>query len=216
VGVNDKADPNSQVCRWDDHLTDAVAPHEIPFGDVVVVGGKIYVIHRDEVRSGGTSSWLAINPGNMDYTSQQETFGCYKGKKLTWGKPEKGKKRHQFAIFPDEATGMAAVRKFLRANQTTRTIRLMMKLFAPKTDGNKEDVYASRIVDALNARPDVTPKKVDIETRVMDLSDAQIEVYASTIRREEGFDDTQVPHQTFKHSDPTLPQEVQDRIAGKK
>jgi hypothetical protein len=209
VGVNDRADPNSPSELWDNHLTDAVAASKLPLGDVVTVNGKSHVIYLKEVRAGGSSAWLANNPGNMDYTDEQATFGAFKGKKLPWGK-------HRFAIFPDEPTGLAAVRKFLRAHQTIRTILLMQKLFAPKGDlTNDPDDYAKAIATAINAAgPQITPAKVTIETLVKDLSDAQIEVCAKAIQKEEGWDRDVKTRETWKLGDPTLPQEVQDRLAG--
>jgi hypothetical protein len=207
-GVNDQPDPNSPSLRWVVR-TDAVAEREIPLGDVVLVKGKPYVIYLKEVRAGGSSPWLANNPGNMDYTAEQVTFGAYKDRKLPWG-------RHRFAIFPDEATGLAAVRKYLRAHQTIRTIPQMQELFAPMSDGNETGDYADAIVKDLNAAPaSITPKKVTRGTLVKDLSDAQIEVYANTIRRVEGWERDKKTRQTWKLDDPTLPKAVQDRLEGK-
>jgi hypothetical protein len=131
---------------------DAVAEGKVPQGDVVRANGKMYVIYLNEVRAGGSSAWLANNPGNMDYTDEQVTFGAFKAKGLPWGK-------HRFAIFPDSDTGLAAARRFLRAHQTIRTIKLMQEVYAPKGDGkNEPDAYAKSIVKALNAQPpEVTP-----------------------------------------------------------
>jgi hypothetical protein len=208
-GANDQPDPNSPSLRWFPRYNDAVAEREVPLGDVVLVKGKPYVIYLKEVRSGGSSSWLANNPGNMDYTAEQPTFGAYKDRKLPWGK-------HGFAIFPDEATGLAAVRKFLRAHQTIRNIPQMQELFAPMSDGNETGDYADAIIKDLNAASaSITPKKVTRVTLVRDLSDAQIEVYANTIRRVEGWDKNKAIRQWWKLDDPTLPKAVQDRLNGK-
>jgi hypothetical protein len=207
-GVNDQADPNSpQKLRYGPEYPDE-ADSKIPQGEVVLVDSKIHVIYLREVRAGGSSAWLANDPGNMDYTEEQVKYGAFRDKGLPWGS-------HKFAIFPDEDFGLNAVRMFLRAHQTIRSIRLMQMLFAPKGDGkNDPDAYAKAIVKALNAQPPtITPTKVTVETLVKDLSDAQIEVYANTIKQEEGWDRDKDKRQTWKLDDPTLPREVQDRLA---
>jgi hypothetical protein len=56
---------------------------------------------------------------------------------------------------------------------------------------------------------------VTIGTLVKDLSHAQIEVYAKTIQQEEGWDRDKGTRETWKLNDPTLPREVQDRLAGR-
>jgi hypothetical protein len=207
-GVNDQADPNSPAKLQYGPLLDGEADRDVPQGAVVLVNGKIHVIYLGEVRAGGSSAWLANNPGNMDYTDEQVTFGALKDKGLPWGD-------HRFAIFPNDVIGMVAVRLFLRSHQTTRSIRLMQMLFAPKGDGkNDPDAYAKAIVKALNAQPaTITPTKVTVETLVKDLSDAQIKAYAEAIQKEEGWDRDSDKRQTWTLDDPTLPREVQDRLA---
>jgi hypothetical protein len=189
---------------------DAVAERELPVGDVVIVDGKAYVIYKDEVRSGGSSSWRAKNPGNMDYTEDQARWGACKDKSLPWG-------AHRFSIFPTEDKGLEAVGQFLRAHQTTRSIKLMQHLFAPAGDlGNDPDAYANAIAAAINADPATPPnKKVTAETLVKDLSNDQIKAYAKAIKKLEGWDNDIETRDIRKLNDATLPQAVKDRIAGK-
>ena len=109
--------------------------HEV---EAVVVGKQTYVLYQKEVRTAGSSAWLANNPGNMDYTPELVAWGAYEGKSLPWG-------QHRFAIFPDEGTGLVAVQKFLRTHQGMRDIKLMMNMFAPAGDlKNDPDKYAKR------------------------------------------------------------------------
>lgn len=140
--------------------------------EAIKVGGENYVFYQKEVRSEGSSSWLANNPGNIDYTTDTVQWGAYEGKKLQWGV-------HGFAIFPNEKTGLKAVRSFLRKHQSMRDISLMMNMFAPASDGkNKPTEYANSVAAAL---------KVPVTTLVKDLNDSQIESFALEIQRVEGW-----------------------------
>jgi Domain of unknown function (DUF4157) len=155
--------------------------------EAIEVAGKSYVLYQTMVRTGGSSSWLANNPGNMDYTPDLVEWGAYDGKKLKWGK-------HRFAIFPNEETGLRAVQRFLRKHQGRRDITLMMNLFAPAGDlGNDPQLYARRVAKALG---------VPIGTLVQDLTDEQLAVFASTIKEVEGWKEGQ----TYRRGDPALPE----------
>jgi hypothetical protein len=157
--------------------------------EAIEVAGQSYVLYQREVRTGGSSSWLANNPGNMDYTPDLVEWGAYDGKKLKWGK-------HRFAIFPNEEIGLRAVQRFLRKHQGRRDITLMMNLFAPASDlSNDPQLYAKRVAAALD-KP--------VETLVKDLTDEQLAVFASTIRNVEGWK----IGQTYPRGDPALPEEA--------
>jgi hypothetical protein len=163
--------------------------------EAIEVGGKSYVLYQTEVRSrgsSGSSSWLANNPGNLDYTADTAEWGAYENKSLKWG-------AHRFAIFPNEETGLKAVRSFLRKHQTIRDIRLMMNMFAPAGDlANKPSQYAQSVAVKLG---------VPVTTLVKDLSDKQIETFALEIQRVEGWK----PGQVNPRDDPSLPKEVRAR-----
>jgi hypothetical protein len=179
--------------------------------EAINVGGINYVLYQTKVRGGGdSSSWLANNPGNLDYTADTVAWGCYQDKTLKWG-------QHRFAIFPVDATsppekttnvpddhpGMEAVRKFLRKNQTTRDIMLMMNLFAPAGDlENDPEGYANRIAKRIGLQ-------VTAHTRVMDMSDEQIRLFAQAIKVEEGWKPG--PVNDVPRGDPSLPEEVRNR-----
>jgi len=160
--------------------------------EAVVVGKQTYVLYQKEVRTAGSSAWLANNPGNLDYTPEVVAWGAYDGKTLPWGD-------HRFAIFSHEKTGLLAVQKFLRAHQGERDINLMMHLYAPAGDRqNEPNKYATQIAAALN---------VPVTTLVKTLNDGQIEVFANEIQRVEGWH----PGTIYARGDPTLPQEIRDR-----
>ena len=168
--------------------TSATAERELEV-EAVEVAGKSYVLYQTEVRTGGSSSWLANNPGNMDYTPELVEWGAYEGKKLRWGK-------HRFAIFPNEETGLRAVQRFLRKHQGRRDITLMMNLFAPAGDlSNDPQLYAKRVASALG---------VPVGTLVSDLTDEQLAVFARTIKEVEGW----TKGQTYRRGDPALPEEA--------
>lgn len=160
--------------------------------EALEVDGKSYVLYQTEVRSQGSSSWVANNPGNLDYTADTAKWGAYENKKLKWG-------LHRFAIFPNEETGLKAVRSFLRKYQTTRDIRLMMNMFAPAGDlANKPSQYAKSVATRLG---------VPVATLVKDLSDEQIETFALEIQHVEGWK----PGKVNRRGDSDLPKEVRAR-----
>ena len=169
----------------------AVAERELEV-EAIVLGNQTYVLYQKEVRTGGSSAWLANNPGNLDYTPDTVAWGAYDGKKLPWGK-------HRFAIFPDKETGFQAIQKFLRKHQGRRDLTLMMKMFAPAGDvGNKPEKYAQDVADSL---------KVPVTTLVKDLDDKQLEVFAAKVEVVEGW----TPGKTYARGDPALPKEIRDR-----
>ena len=168
--------------------TTASAERELEV-EAIEVAGKSYVLYQTEVRTGGSSSWLANNPGNMDYTPDLVEWGAYEGKKLKWGK-------HRFAIFPNAETGLRAVQRFLRKHQGRRDITLMMNLFAPAGDlSNDPQLYSKRVATALG---------VPVGTLVSDLTDEQLAVFASTIKEVEGW----IEGQTYARGDPALPEQA--------
>jgi len=164
--------------------------------EAIKVRGTDYVLYQTKVRGGGSSAWLANNPGNLDYTADTVAWHCYEDKKLIWGE-------HRFAIFQDESTGLAAVRAFLRKNQTIRNITLMMNLFAPAGDKeNNPTQYSEKIAKYIG--PPVT-----VNTLVKDLTDDQIQLFAEAIQEQEGW--TPGPVNDVPRGDPSLPDEIRNR-----
>jgi hypothetical protein len=155
--------------------------------EAIEVEGHAYVLYQTEVRTRGSSSWLANNPGNMDYTPDTVEWGAYEGKKLKWGD-------HRFAIFPDLRTGLRAVHRFLRKYQGRRDITLMMSLFAPSGDiGNDPQRYARQVATIVG---------IPVGTLVKDMSDEQLWLFAGAIMFVEGWREGT----TYRRGDPTLPE----------
>ena len=160
--------------------------------EAVESGGKKYVLYQTEVRFDGSSSWLANNPGNMDYTEHTKNWGAYEGKGLPWGK-------HNFAIFQSESVGLAAVRSFLRKFQGLRDITLMMNMFAPAGDlQNDPNSYAAQVAKRLG---------VPVTKLVKDLDDAQIAEFALGIQVVEGWK----VGTTKPRGDSSLPEDIRKR-----
>jgi hypothetical protein len=152
---------------------------------------KSYVLYETKVRFDGSSSWLANNPGNMDYTENTKKWNCYDGVKLHWG-------QHNFAVFPDEGTGLTAVERFLRMFQGERDIRLMMNLFAPASDSNDPESYAARVAKKM---------QVPVTTLVKTMSDEQLVIFAEAIQEVEGW----IVGTEVARGDSSLPEDIRKR-----
>jgi hypothetical protein len=158
----------------------------------VFTGGKRYIIFTDEVRSGGTISWRARNPGNI---RNGDHYGAYAGKKAnTSGSGS-------FAVFPDEATGFAAIAQVLRGYGHITVAKAMGK-YAPAGDGaNDPDAYARSVAKEMG---------VSVDTYVDALDDSQLQVFSTAIKRVEGW----TPGTTHALDDESLPDAVKKGIRG--
>jgi hypothetical protein len=161
-------------------------------GREVLAGGKRYIIYPDEVRSDGTISWRARNPGNI---RSGEKYGAYAGKKANT------KSAGSFAVFPDEQTGFEAIKAVLKGYGNVTVAKAMSK-YAPAGDGaNDPDAYARSVAKDMG---------VPVDTNVQNLDDAQMETFAEAIKKVEGWKEGTVN----ALDDPKLPAEVQNAIRG--
>lgn len=98
----------------------------------------------------GSVSYTDNNPGNLKYVGQAGATGA----------DSRG-----FAVFPDYATGQAALyhQLDLYAGQGL-TIGQMMNIYAPATDGNQPGPYAQNIANAVGAT---------VNTKLTDLGGGQ-------------------------------------------
>jgi hypothetical protein len=171
----------------DGGTTTAVDP-----GLEVKVGKTRYVIHADEVRTGGSVAWRGRNPGNI---RDGERFGAYPGKKVTTTTSG------SFAVFPDEETGFEAIKLVLKGYGHI-TVTDTMKKYAPEGDGANDPVaYAENVAKAMG---------VPAETYIDTLDDDQLEVFATAIKRFEGW----VVGTIYALDDDSLPAEVKKAIRG--
>lgn len=156
----------------------------------MVSGGKTYIIFADEVRQGGSCAWIGRNPGNIRFGDK---YGAIAGKQHKCGSSG------MFAIFPDEATGMAAIPKVLKDFGHV-TVKQAMGRYAPKGDGsNDPEAYARSVARKM---------KVTVDTYVDTLSDAQLETFAEAIKTVEGW----IVGNAFTKKDPKLPEDIRRRL----
>ncbi|MBI3687193.1 MAG: hypothetical protein HY241_07610 [Actinobacteria bacterium] len=160
-------------------------------GREVTVNGRHYVIYGDEVREGGSVSWRGRNPGNIRHGDH---FGALPGMTVHAGV------NGQFAVFPDEQTGMTAIRQVLH-NYGHVTIDQAMNRYAPAADHNNPTVYAASVARQIGVPPG---------SYVDSLDSQQMDSFAQAIRRVEGWREGHV----YQLDDPTLPVEVRQAIAG--
>jgi hypothetical protein len=186
--AGDEATPQPPTVAGPTNTAHAEREREV---EAVESGGKSFVLYQTEVRFDGSSSWLAKNPGNMDYTANTVKWGSYDGKKLKWG-------QHGFAIFPTEEQGMHAVRSFLKEFAGERDIKLMMELFSPAGDQNNPEGYADKVAAKVG---------VPATTLVKTLNDEQREKFAQAIQVEEGW----LVGTSTPRGDPSLPEDIRRR-----
>ncbi|MFD9729446.1 peptidoglycan-binding protein [Streptomyces sp. NPDC059072] len=149
-----------QIMRW-------AEVEDMEAGDVISILAIDHVFYESVMRTGGSASWNNQNPGNIVRSGEAESYGAYAGKA-----------NDIFAIFPSEATGFAAIRKFL-LKRRDKTIRQMMDIYAPLGHGpNNPEEYARQIAQALG---------VDVSVTVAELNDGQLEIFAKKIRQIEGW-----------------------------
>ncbi len=158
----------------------------------VMAGGRRYIIFPDEVRTGGTISWRARNPGNIRYGDR---YGAYPGKKANT------QSAGSFAVFPDEQTAFEAIKQVLRGFGHVTVAKAMDK-YAPAADGaNDPAAYARSVAKEMG---------VAVNTFVDGLNDSQMDIFATAVKRVEGW----TAGTTYALDDPALPAEVQKGIRG--
>ena len=127
--------------------------------------GQRYVVYQDEVRVGGTKAWRNNNPGNIvggAWANGRGAIGTAFG----------------MAVFPDEATGGAAIPALLHTTAyQARTIREAISMYAPPSENDTES-YIQSVVRGAGV-PDTT--------RLSALTDAQLDLIVGVIRRVEGW-----------------------------
>lgn len=157
-----------------------------------------WVVYPDHLKRGrphmrrhpGTFAWLNNNPGNL--TAGGAAVGEYPGKR-NW---------HGFLIFPTPEAGFDAIPKFLKANRYyPMSIEAALERYAPKKDGNDPERYARSVVDALG--PPVT-----LQTKLQDLTEAQMVEVQKAIREMEGV----VKGDVISRDDPGVPPAIRERL----
>lgn len=121
----------------------------------------------DTVLRGGTRTWRNNNPGNVKYGDHAKQYGAI------------GRDQENFAIFPDSATGAAAMKALLKTTGKYRdaTLPEVVTAYAPpnENDTSRYQQFILRVVD------------VDETTLVRDLTPEQFDRLVDGIRRFEGW-----------------------------
>ena len=136
-----------------------------PAGAHGTLKGKGYVVYANEVRSGGSRAWRNNNPGNIiggKFATSQGAIG----------------NDGRFAIFPDEATGSAALTNLLRSDgYKDLTVADAMKKYAPPAE-NDTAGYTAAVEKATGLSGD---KKMGT------LTDEEMGSFTEAIRTHEGW-----------------------------
>ena len=129
--------------------------------------GVLYTFSNGESieRSGGTIAWRNNNPGCIRYTDKTAKMGAIGI-------------ANNFAIFPDEATGMRAIRTLLLSDSYRNlTIDAAINKYAPSHENNTEH-YISVLCRKVNL-----PRT----TKLCDMNEEQLDCIVKTIRKIEGW-----------------------------
>lgn len=119
---------------------------------------------------GGTRAWRNKNPGNIRMTEFSRRAGAI---------GEAG----GFAVFPDEQTGMRAIKKLLRGKSYNNlTIANAVSRYAPPSENNT--VAYQRSLERITG--------LSINRRISELSDEELDKVANAIRQIEGWKPGQV------------------------
>ncbi|MDE6250861.1 MAG: hypothetical protein K2M34_04515 [Alphaproteobacteria bacterium] len=128
-------------------------------------GKSVIYVYNDGkrvIRNDGTRAWRNNNPGNLRYYDFAKNNGAI---------GEAGK----FAVFPDEETGMQALYKLLQTESYRNlTIENALKRYDPAT----WQTYTRKMTRLTG---------LSANTKLRDLSQAQLDTFAKTIRQLEGW-----------------------------
>lgn len=128
------------------------------------------VIYRNQdgdqyKKTGGSRAWLNNNPGNIRYSEFSRRQGAI---------GEAG----GFSVFPDESTGMAAIKALLQTKNYYRlTVSSAISRYAPPVENNTAG-YQKRMAELTG---------IDITTPMNQLTDTQLQRVTIAIREIEGW-----------------------------
>ena len=118
-----------------------------------------------QTKTGGSRAWRNTNPGNIRYSEFSRRMGAI---------GEAG----GFAVFPDEETGMRAIRELLRSESYNKlTVAGAISRYAPPSENNTSAYH--RQIQKLTG--------LSINKRMSDLSDAELSRVANAIKVIEGW-----------------------------
>ncbi|HEX6359816.1 hypothetical protein [Actinophytocola sp.] len=123
-------------------------------------GNEGYVIYPNgEVRYGGERAWRNNNPGNLEYGPRARRFGAIGADGY---RRDPRKSQGPFAIFPDEASGAAAMRDLMRETHKDKTLPEALRTYAPSSE-NDIPAYVRAVAD--HSGLDVTTRTIGSYTQ---------------------------------------------------
>lgn len=128
--------------------------------------GVCYIFQNGEalIRTGGSIAWRNNNPGCIRYNSKTHIGAIGSA--------------NRFAIFPDEITGMRAIKTLLLSDSYRNlTIAGAISIYAPPHENNTEH-YISSLCSLVG---------VSRTTKICDLNNTQLDCVVHTIRKLEGW-----------------------------
>jgi hypothetical protein len=150
--------------------------------------GGNYVLYSQSINVGGSRNWRNNNPGNMEAGPFADSHGATGSD-------------GRFAIFPDAAAGMKALKGLLGTDSYQQlTIQGAMERYAPP-DENDTDDYILFITERLG---------LDASTKMSNLTPQQLTIFAEAIDSYEGGREGT----TYKVDDPGAPSWVQALFVG--
>ncbi len=164
VGPSDNA---GQTTPISDRTSSPVNVADVPTRATESGTDVIYTLPNgtQQKRSGGTRAWRNSNPGNIRSGSFARRVGAIG-------------QAGGFAVFPDEATGMYAIKALLRtSNYNSLTIAGAISRYAPPSE-NDTAAYHRRLEQLTG---------LSINRPMSGLSDAELERVAVAIRTIEGW-----------------------------
>lgn len=132
---------------------------------------------RHLLRSGGSLPWRTNNIGNLvsplvnGIPSPKRTKGF-----IGFAKPVSS--NHHFFIFPDYVTGRTQLKASLLRLHKDKPLNKLIAAYAPEHDGNDTDGYARKLSKLSG---------IDIDRKVNEMSDEQLESLIDGIARLEGY-----------------------------
>jgi RHS repeat-associated protein len=142
--------------------------------------GKKYVAYEGEIKLGGSLAWRNNNPGNIIAGKWARDNGAIGA-------------NGRFAVFPDKETGFKAIISLLSSKQYNHlTIIDAINKYAPATDNNDPIAYANSIANKTG---------LSIDTKIKDLSNAELTKVANVIEKIEGS----IKGQTYTAESQNLP-----------
>lgn len=139
----------------------------IPISAAGAAADVIYT-HADGTkikRTGGSRAWRNTNPGNIRYSDLARSMGAIG-------------QAGGFAVFPTEQNGMNAIKALLRSkNYVNLTVEAAIGRYAPPVENNT--AAYNRKIRKLTG--------LDLNRKISDLSDAELDRMANAIRVIEGW-----------------------------